>query len=112
MSPCACIMGCRQPRNSSARAALLSPKRKPHGCPWTQSVDRTGRHDMDTRTDPNAAPYNEGQPPMARTGLRRMLIIGLGAFVLIIGAIVVNTRQEIQESQPATTQSQPVAPKQ
>jgi len=67
---------------------------------------------MDKRTDPNAAPYNEGQPPMARTGLRRMLIIGLGAFVLIIGAIVVNTRHEIQEAQPASAPSQPVAPKQ
>jgi hypothetical protein len=68
---------------------------------------------MDTQSNPNAAPYNEGQPPMARTGIRRMLVIGLGAFVLITALLVLNTRHEINESpgQQATAQSQPAAPK-
>lgn len=68
---------------------------------------------MDTGNDPRSAPYNEGQPPMRRTGIRRMLIIGVAAFILITGLVVMNARHEIKESgsQPAQTQSQ-VAPKQ
>ena len=69
---------------------------------------------MDTRPDPRSAPYNENQPPMARTGIRRMLVIGLAAFVLIMGLVVVNTRHEIKEgpAQSAQMQSPPVAPRQ
>ena len=68
---------------------------------------------MDTSNDPSSAPYNEGQPPMRRTGIRRMLIIGVATFILITGSVVMNARHEIQESglRP-TQQSQPVAPKQ
>lgn len=60
--------------------------------------------------------YNEGQPPMARTGMRRGLLLGLAAFVVVVGLVVLNTRHEIMETasnggQPATSQSQPVAPK-
>ena len=69
---------------------------------------------MDTNTDPRSAPYNEGQPPMARTGIRRMLIIGVAAFVLIVGFVVFNARHEIQDGagKSVQTQSVPVAPKQ
>ena len=69
---------------------------------------------MDIKTDPRSAPYNEGQAPMRRTGMRRMLIIGIAAFVLIMGFIVLNARHEIQEgaTQSAQTYSVPVAPKQ
>jgi hypothetical protein len=69
---------------------------------------------MDTRIDPRSAPYNENQPPMARTGIRRMLVIGIAAFVLIMGLVAVNTRHEINEgpAQSAKMQSPPVAPRQ
>jgi hypothetical protein len=64
--------------------------------------------------DQRKMPYNEGQPAMARTGIRRGLILGLLAFAVVMGLIAYNTRHEIREtaSVPATTQSQPVAPKQ
>jgi hypothetical protein len=68
---------------------------------------------MDTRVDPRSAPYNENQPPMARTGIRRMLAIGLAAFVLIMGLVAINTRHEINEgpAQSAQMQSPPAAPR-
>ena len=60
--------------------------------------------------------YNEGQPPMARTGIRRGLLLGLAAFVVVIALIALNTRHEIMETastgSPPAGQSQPVAPKQ
>jgi hypothetical protein len=67
---------------------------------------------MDTSPDPRSAPYNENQPPMARTGIRRMLVIGLAAFVVIMGLVAVNTRHEINEgpAQSAKMQSPPPAP--
>ena len=65
--------------------------------------------------NPHERDYNEGQPPMARTGMRRGLLLGLAAFVLVVGLIVLNTRHEIMETASnggsATSQSQPVAPK-
>ncbi len=69
---------------------------------------------MNSTNDPRSAPYNEGQPPMARTGARRMLIIAVGVVLFITGLIVVNTRHEIQEgaSKSAQSQSTPAAPKQ
>ena len=60
--------------------------------------------------------YNEGQPPMVRTGMRRGLLLGLAAFVVVVGLIALNTRHEITETAsnagPPAGQSQPVAPKQ
>jgi hypothetical protein len=69
---------------------------------------------MNTGIDPRPAPYTEGQPPMARTGIRRMLVIGLAAFMLVMGLIVVNLRHEFRAgpSQSAEMRSAPVAPRQ
>lgn len=57
--------------------------------------------------------YNEGQPPMARTGIRRGLLMGLAAFVVVMALVVMNARHEINETAaPAANQSAGVAPTQ
>ena len=65
------------------------------------------------KAPPHHDGYNEGQPPMARTGIRRGLLMGVAAFVVIMALVALNARHEINETPaPAANQSTAVAPKQ